>query len=232
MTLFNLLMALAPALAITLFIYWKDKHEKEPVGVLVMCFIFGVLICFPAGFWNSGVFGMFGYDLDEDNGMVISFFMAFFVVGLGEELLKYLVVILYAFRKPCFNEPFDGIVYAVMVSLGFAAFENIIYVIEGGIGVAIMRMFTAVPMHAAFAVIMGYYIGLSKYYHGSARTEKSLKGLFYAIVLHGTYDFLLFQDDMPILSFLIFPLIIWAISLCRKAMKKHLDVSPFNPNKR
>ena len=167
-------------MAIALFIYWKDKHEKEPVGVLVMCFIFGVLICFPAGFWNSGVFGIFGYDLDEDNGMVISFFMAFFVVGLGEELLKYLVVILYAFRKPCFNEPFDGIVYAVMVSLGFAAFENIIYVMEGGIGVAIMRMFTAVPMHAAFAVIMGYYIGLSKYYHGSARTEKSLKGLFYA----------------------------------------------------
>ena len=68
-----------------------------------------------------------------------------------------------------------------------------------------MRMFTAVPMHAAFAVIMGYYIGLSKYYHGSARTEKSLKGLFYAVVLHGAYDFLLFQDDMPILSFLIFP---------------------------
>ena len=116
MTLINALMALAPALAIALFIYWKDKHEKEPVGVLVMCFIFGVLICFPAGFWNSGVFEIFGYDLDEDNGMVISFFMAFFVVGLGEELLKYLVVILYAFRKPCFNEPFDGIVYAVMVS--------------------------------------------------------------------------------------------------------------------
>ena len=232
MTLFNLLMALAPALAITLFIYWKDKHEKEPVGVLVMCFIFGVLICFPAGFWNSGVFGIFGYDLDEDNGMVISFFMTFFVVGLGEELLKYLVVILYAFRKPCFNEPFDGIVYAVMVSLGFAAFENIIYVMDGGMGVAILRMFTAVPMHAAFAVIMGYYIGLSKYYRGAARTEKSLKGLFYAVALHGAYDFVLFQDDMPILSFLIFPLIIWAISLCRKAMKKHLDASPFNPNKR
>jgi RsiW-degrading membrane proteinase PrsW (M82 family) len=164
--------------------------------------------------------------------MVISFFMAFFVVGLGEELLKYLVVILYAFRKPSFNEPFDGIVYAVMVSLGFAAFENIIYVMEGGTQVAIMRMFTAVPMHAAFAVIMGYYIGLSKYYQGSVRTEKSLKGLFYAVVLHGAYDFVLFQDDMPILSFLIFPMIIWAISLCRKAMNKHLDVSPFNPNKR
>ena len=155
MTLINFLMALAPALAIALFIYWKDKHEKEPIGVLFMCFIFGILICFPAGFWNSGVFEIFGYDLEEDNGMLISFFMAFFVVGLGEELLKYLVVIFYAFKKPSFNEPFDGIVYAVMVSLGFAAFENILYVMEGGTKVAIIRMFTAVPMHAAFAVIMG-----------------------------------------------------------------------------
>ena len=225
-------MALAPAFAIALYIYWKDTHEKEPVGVLVMCFIFGVLICFPAGFWNSGVFEIFAYDLDEDNAMLPSFFMAFFVVGLGEEILKYLVVVLYAFRKPCFNEPFDGIVYAVMVSLGFAAFENIFYVMEGGLGVAVLRMFTAVPMHAAFAVIMGYYIGLSKYYKGNARAEKSLKGLIYAILLHGLYDFFLFQDDFPLLGLLIFPMIIWALFLCRKAMKKHLDVSPFNPKKK
>ena len=226
-------MALAPAFAIALYIYWKDTHEKEPVGVLVMCFIFGALICFPAGFWNSGVFEIFGFDLDqEDNGMLISFFMAFFVVGLGEEMLKYLVVVLYAFRKPCFNEPFDGIVYAVMVSLGFAAFENIFYVMEGGLSVAVLRMFTAVPMHAAFAVIMGYYIGLSKYYRGAARTEKSLKGLVYAVLLHGLYDFVLFQDDFPLLGLLIFPLIIWAFFLCKRAMNKHLKVSPFNPKKK
>jgi len=233
MTLIYILMALAPAFAIALYIYWKDTHEKEPVGVLVMCFIFGVLICFPAGFWNSGVFEIFGFDLDqEDNSMLISFFMAFFVVGLGEETLKYLVVVLYAFRKPCFNEPFDGIVYAVMVSLGFAAFENIFYVMEGGLSVAVLRMFTAVPMHAAFAVIMGYYIGLSKYYRGAARTEKSLKGLVYAVLLHGLYDFVLFQDDFPLLGLLIFPLIIWAFFLCKRAMNKHLKVSPFNPKKK
>ena len=226
-------MALAPALAIALFIYWKDTHEKEPVGVLVMCFIFGILICFPAGIWNSGVFEIFGFDLDqEDNGMFLSFFIAFFVVGLGEEMLKYLVVVLYAFRKPCFNEPFDGIVYAVMVSLGFAAFENIFYVMEGGLSVAVLRMFTAVPMHAAFAVIMGYYIGLSKYYKGTARTEKSLKGLVYAVLLHGLYDFVLFQDDFPLLGLLILPLIIWAFFLCKRAMNKHLKVSPFNPKKK
>ena len=62
MTLIYIVMALAPALAIALYIYWKDKHEKEPVGVLVMCFILGVLICFPAGIWNSGVFEIFKFD--------------------------------------------------------------------------------------------------------------------------------------------------------------------------
>lgn len=229
MTLTNLLLALAPALAIALYIYCKDKHEKEPMGLLIMCFIFGVLICIPAGFWNSGLFEIFGFDLDsKENDMILSFYMAFFVVGLGEEMLKYLVLVLYAFRKPSFNEPFDGIVYAVMVSLGFAAFENIFYVMEGGLSVAIIRMFTAVPMHAAFAVIMGYYVGLSKFHKGFARVGKSLKGLLYAVLLHGLYDFVLFQDDIPLLSLLIFPMIIWALSLCRRAMKKHLDVSPFN----
>jgi protease PrsW len=232
MTSIYIFMALAPAFAIALYIYWKDKHEKEPVGVLVMCFIFGVLICFPAGMWNSGVFEMFGFDLDEENDMFISFYMAFFVVGLGEELLKYLVLVLYAFRKPSFNEPFDGIVYGVMIGLGFAALENIFYVMEGGIGVAVLRMFTAVPMHAAFGVIMGYYVGLSKFYRGSARMETSVKGLLFAVLLHGFYDFVLFQDDMPMLSLFIFPIIIGSVIIGRKAMKKHLNISPFNPSRK
>jgi RsiW-degrading membrane proteinase PrsW (M82 family) len=234
MSLINLGMALAPAIAIALFVYFKDKYEKEPVGVLVACFIFGVLICFPAGIWNSGIFEVFGFDLDaKDNKMLTSFFMAFFVVGLGEETLKYLVLILYAYRKESFNEPFDGIVYAVMVSLGFAALENIFYVMEGGMGVAILRMFTAVPMHAGFAVIMGYYVGLAKFYKGSAASrEKSLKGLFYAVLLHGFYDFVLFQDDLPLLGLLIFPMIIWVFFLCKRAMKNHLKISPFNPSRK
>jgi RsiW-degrading membrane proteinase PrsW (M82 family) len=158
--------------------------------------------------------------------------MAFFVVGLGEELLKYLVLVLYAFRKPSFNEPFDGIVYGVMIGLGFAALENIFYVMEGGIGVAVLRMFTAVPMHAAFGVIMGYYVGLSKFYRGSARMETSVMGLLFAVLLHGLYDFVLFQDDMPMLSLFIFPIIIGSVIIGRKAMKKHLNISPFNPSRK
>ena len=150
MVFLNLYLALAPALALALYVYWKDKHEKEPIGVLVVCFLLGSLCCLPAGFFNGIGAEILGFDFDGENGLVVSFFMAFFVVGLGEELCKYLVLVLYALRKPSFNEPFDGIVYAVMISLGFAALENVFYVSDGGVGVAFARMFTAVPMHAAF----------------------------------------------------------------------------------
>ena len=134
MILVNLYLALAPALALALYIYWKDKHEKEPIGVLVVCFVMGSLCCLPAGFFNAIGAEVLGFDFDGKNGLAVSFFMAFCVVGLGEELCKYIVLVLYALRKPSFNEPFDGIVYAVMISLGFAALENVFYVQDGGVG--------------------------------------------------------------------------------------------------
>ena len=228
MDFLNLYLALAPALALALYIYWKDKHEKEPIGVLVVCFVLGSLCCLPAGFFNAIGAEILGFDFDGENGLAVSFFMAFFVVGLGEELCKYLVLVLYALRKPSFNEPFDGIVYAVMISLGFAALENVFYVSDGGVGVAFARMFTAVPMHAAFAVLMGYQVGLAKFMNQSVRTNVSLKGLFLAVFFHGAYDFVLFQDSSVLLTLLVFPIMIWAFILSRKAMRLHSKNSPFN----
>ena len=134
-----LYLALAPALALALYVYWRDKYEKEPIGVLVVCFVMGSLCCLPAGFFNVIGAEVLGFDFDGKNGLAVSFFMAFCVVGLGEELSKYLVLVLYALRKPSFNEPFDGIVYAVMISLGFAALENVFYVQDGGLGVAFSK---------------------------------------------------------------------------------------------
>ena len=118
MNLMYLYLALAPALALALYVYWRDKYEKEPIGVLVVCFVMGSLCCLPAGFFNVIGAEVLGFDFDGKNGLAVSFFMAFCVVGLGEELSKYIVLVLYALRKPSFNEPFDGIVYAVMISLG------------------------------------------------------------------------------------------------------------------
>lgn len=227
MVLVNLYLALAPALASALYIYWKDKHEKEPIGVLVVCFVLGSLGCLPAGFFNQIGAEVLGFDIDGKNGIAVSFFMAFCVVGFGEELCKYIVLVLYALRKPSFNEPFDGIVYAVMISLGFAALENVFYVHDGGVGVAFARMLTAVPMHAAFGVLMGYQVGLAKFMNQSVQTNVSLKGLFLAVFFHGAYDFVLFQNSSILITLLVFPIMIWAFVLSRKAMRLHSKNSPF-----
>ena len=227
MVLVNLYLALAPALALALYIYWKDKHEKEPIGVLVVCFVLGSLACLPAGFFNQIGAEVLGFDFDGKNGIAVSFFMAFCVVGFGEELCKYIVLVLYALRKPSFNEPFDGIVYAVMISLGFAALENVFKVQDGGVGVAFARMLTAVPMHAAFGVLMGYQVGLSKFMNQSVQTNVSLKGLFLAVFFHGAYDFVLFQNSSILITLLVFPIMIWAFVLSRKAMRLHSKNSPF-----
>lgn len=227
MVLVNLYLALAPALALALYIYWKDKHEKEPIGVLVVCFVLGSLGCLPAGFFNQIGAEVLGFDIDGKNGIAVSFFMAFCVVGFGEELCKYIVLVLYALRKPSFNEPFDGIVYAVMISLGFAALENVFKVQDGGVGVAFARMLTAVPMHAAFGVLMGYQVGLAKFMNQSVQTNVSLKGLFLAVFFHGAYDFVLFQNSSILITLLVFPIMIWAFVLSRKAMRLHSKNSPF-----
>ena len=230
MDLVLIYLALAPCLVLALFIYWRDKHEKEPIPVLLLCCVFGVVCAFPAGYWNSFMFLAMGYDLGGQNGRLSSFFAAFFVVGIGEETCKFIPLMLYAYRRPSFNEPFDGIVYAVMVSLGFAAIENVDYVLEGGMGVAFLRALTAVPMHTAFAVVMGYYVGLAKL-RGETKmfSGYSLRGLLCAAALHGAYDFFLFQDDSVLLTLLVFPLMILALVVCIKAMKRHSARSPFKP---
>ena len=230
MDLVLIYLALAPCLVLALFIYCRDKHEKEPIPVLLLCCVFGVVCAFPAGYWNSFMFLAMGYDLGGQNGWLSSFFAAFFVVGIGEETCKFIPLMLYAYRRPSFNEPFDGIVYAVMVSLGFAAIENVDYVLEGGMGVAFLRALTAVPMHTAFAVVMGYYVGLAKL-RGETKmfSGYSLRGLLCAAALHGAYDFFLFQDDSVLLTLLVFPLMILALVVCIKAMKRHSARSPFKP---
>ena len=90
-----LYLALAPALALALYVYWRDKYEKEPIGVLVVCFVMGSLCCLPAGFFNVIGAEVLGFDFDGKNGLAVSFFMAFCVVGLGEELSKYIVLVLF-----------------------------------------------------------------------------------------------------------------------------------------
>jgi RsiW-degrading membrane proteinase PrsW (M82 family) len=132
---------------------------------------------------------------------------AFVVAAFTEELCKFLALYLLIWKSREFNDKFDGIVYAVFISLGFAAVENVLYVLENGYGTGIIRAVTAVPAHAIFGITMGFYFGMAKFYE-KQRYQLKLKALLYPIFLHGTYNFILFTGigwlTIVFLAFLIY----------------------------
>lgn len=220
-----LALALAPGAAISLYIYLKDKHEREPLGLLLISFFYGVLSVF--------VTLLISMPLEiivlNKQSVTELFADAFFKVALVEEFSKFIFIRFILFRNKNFNEPFDGIVYTAMVGMGFATLENILYVYQYGIPTGILRMFTAVPAHACFAILMGYYIGLAKFTHRK-NLYYSLLALIAATVFHGLYDYFLFITFIPGIWIGAAISLIVAIILSRKAMKIHQAASPFiNP---
>jgi protease PrsW len=216
-------LALAPGAAIILFIYLKDKHEREPLSLLVISFLYGglstvitLLISLPVNFLI----------LTREDDLLHQFFNAFFKVALVEEFSKFIFVRFILYNNKNFNEPFDGIVYAVMVSMGFATVENIIYVFQYGYATGVLRMFTAVPAHAAFGILMGYFIGKSKFTH---RKEfyYGMVALLTATLFHGLYDYFWFISFVPgIWTGAILSLFV-SFVLARKAIRLHQQASPF-----
>ncbi|TXD84725.1 PrsW family intramembrane metalloprotease [Subsaximicrobium wynnwilliamsii] len=221
-----LLIAIAPICAVMLYIYFKDKYEKEPKRLLLASFLLGAI--------GSIIITTLLYyildilvPIDDAFSIPQQFIKAFLIVGLTEEFSKYIIVRFYAQPKKEFNEPFDGIVYAVMVSMGFAATENVFYVLESGFSTAVVRAFTAVPAHATFGILMGYLMGKAKF--SKNRILLNLAGLLIAVTFHGFYDFFLFIDFIPGIWIGAFVSLGIGILLSRKAIKKHQEISHFKP---
>ncbi len=217
-----LAISMAPGVAIGVYIYLKDRHEKEPVGLLIRSFFFGVLSVLVT-FLFSYLIGLFVTINEAD--VSEQAVHAFLIVALVEEFSKFIFVRGILYRNKNFNEPFDGIVYAVMVSMGFATFENILYVSQGGLGVALTRMFTAVPAHATFAILMGYYLGKAKFEHKKA--YYALHALGIATLFHGAYDYFLFISFVPGIWLGALASLVVGIYLSKKAIKIHQEISPF-----
>jgi protease PrsW len=182
-----LILSLAPVFIIGGYIYFRDKYEKEPLRLLLLALLVGALTVIPVFFveqFLSRFSSLF-------TGLTSAAWNAFAVAGFTEELFKYTALYLLIWKSPEFNEKFDGIVYAVFVSLGFAGVENILYVSQGGLSTGISRALTAVPAHAIFGVTMGFYFGMAKFFE-KERSQLKRKALLYPILLHGIYDFILF----------------------------------------
>lgn len=221
----NLLFtAIAPVCIVIIYIYVKDKYEKEPKRLLLLSFVSGAIVSILI---TTILYSGFEVLLPLKNNFSVQeqFIKAFFVVGFTEEFSKYVIVRYVSQPRKAFNEPFDGIIYAVMVSMGFAATENVMYVIQGGYEVAILRAFTAVPAHATFAILMGYFMGKAKF--SNNKVLLNFTGLLLAIIFHGTYDFFLFIDFVPGIWVGAFISLFIGILLSRRAIKKHQEDSSF-----
>lgn len=219
-----LAVALAPVVALAVYIYWKDKFDPEPRRMLWKAFFLGVFSIIPAIILEMIAKSLGWHQSDT---LWKAFVHAFIGVALIEEASKQFMVQRFILKKKYFDEPFDGITYAVMVSLGFAALENVLYSLQHGMGVAIMRAFTAVPAHTTFGIVMGYFLGMYKF---SGKKRHVYMALGSATVLHGAYDFFLIQEYNRNIAFLgaVVSLII-GIWLSLKAIKLHQNNSPFNP---
>ncbi len=223
MNIFILLaIALAPGVAIGLYVYLKDKHEREPVGLLFRSFFYGVLSTFITLAISVPLNMVITINEKDVTEQAVH---AFLIVALVEEFSKFIFVRGVLYRNSNFNEPFDGIVYSVMVGMGFATFENILYVMDGGLETALWRMFTAVPAHAAFAVLMGYYLGKAKFEH--KKSYYAFHALGAATLLHGAYDYFWFIAYVPGIWLGAIVSLVAGVILSRKAIRIHQDASPF-----
>ncbi len=184
-----LALAIAPGIVICLFIYFKDKYNREPLGLMLLSFFMGMLAIIPAIIIQLALTKPVNQLMGE--GVLYTAVFAFLIVALSEEASKFLVIRYVPYRRMAFDDPFDGIIYSVMAGMGFATLENIGYVLEHGLGTGIMRMFLSVPAHGTFAVLMGYHIGLARF-DAANRRKHMILAIFWPVLFHGTFDFFLF----------------------------------------
>lgn len=213
---FLILLAILPAIIVAIIIYKADKVEKEPKKELLKAFLLGIVAVILT-LILSYVFGITGIDINFDNYLAV-FLYSFLGISLIEEFSKWIISYLFLKKNQNYNYLFDGIVYAVFVSLGFATVENILYTLSGGITTGIIRAITTVPAHAFFGIFSGYYLSLSKQELLVLNKKKHLVYLLYSLfipfLLHGFYDFcLLMQNIILLFVYIVFVVTLYSISI-------------------
>lgn len=222
--------ALLPVLILFVYIYMADKYQKEPIGKLLLAFIAGVASVIVTLVVLSP-FDSFIEMLDSIQSFGGGILQAFLTAAIPEEVAKFLMLWLVVRNNKYFDEKMDGIVYAAIVALGFAAFENILYVFgsweEWGT-VAITRAIFAVPGHFCYGVLMGYFYSKVKFSLNPSIKDKVMV-LLAPILAHGIYDAILFEIvNLPsvlvavfFIVFIVFTISVWRIA--KKKIAKHLE---------
>lgn len=210
--------AVAPGLALLAYFYLKDRYESEPISIVFRVFVFGALTVFPAMIIQRSFELGFGTN---------PFLFAFGYSSFIEEFLKWFLLYFLVYKHQQFNEPYDGIVYATAISLGFATVENVIYALMSAPSVSTLLMRALLPVsgHALFGVMMGFHLGKAKFTPRSEKRHLALS-LLLPVAYHGTFDFILL-GNRPFWIWLMLPLMIlmWIRGMWK--VKRANAISPF-----
>ncbi|MCR5102767.1 MAG: PrsW family intramembrane metalloprotease [Butyrivibrio sp.] len=209
--------AVIPAIFLMVKVYKSDRLEKESGGMLINMVVGGILSTLLAmllEYIGEPILGLF---LEETDALY-NVLLYFVVVGLVEESSKYFFLKRRSWNSPEFNCQYDGVVYAVFTSLGFALWENISYVMHYGFSVALVRAVTAIPGHAAFGVFMGAFYGVARGYAylGEENKSKTYRKLAVIVptLIHGAYDYIASTDsDNATLVFIAFIVVLFIVAL-------------------
>lgn len=213
-------LAFLPVFLLGLYIYFRDAN-REPLKLVLRAFFGGILVV-PIVLLVHYIFPTYIFDQ-------IPFLRAFISAATVEEVCKFLILYWIIWKREEFDEPFDGIVYAAFVGLGFAFIEDLMYIFESSnpLGTGIMRAFTAVPAHFFFGVIMGYNFGIAKFVPLAYRPWRILLAILLPIVFHGLYDYFLMQAEwlnqngnegaasLFMVGFYVFDIILWRFAIRR-----------------
>jgi len=209
-------IAILPVVVLMVFIYRKDKYQKEPIKSLIKAFIGGILAI------PLDIIIVYGLDSIFSNSALSQtvFYSAFMQAGIPEELCKFIMFMILIWRDKNFDEYFDGIVYASFIGLGFACVENIGYVFQYGFSTGVVRALLSVPGHFLFGVLMGYFLSLAKF-RPEKRSRYLLSALLLAMLAHGLFDWMLmFANINPTVGGIIYILfIIGDIKLWKLGLK-------------
>jgi len=226
-----LILAVVPGLALLFFFYFRDRYKREPFLPIFVALMLGAFVILPASATSTLLQRLTGW-FSYKSGLLRIFLGSFFIAGLVEEGWKFFVVRFYCYHRPEFDEPYDGIMYSTAVALGFATIENILYVLSPGIlgalRTGLLRALMAVPSHAFYGVLMGYFLGEAKFARTTLEANRlDLIGLGLAVIAHGIYDFLVIAlPHRPLLigSLIVFSVLVWVVFF--EASRHQAEKSP------
>lgn len=218
-------VAVVPAIYLMIHVYRLDRLDREPLGLLLRLVLAGAFSTVLAVI--TEVIGSAVLDANlPPESLRYRVLMYFVVVAVSEEGFKYLVMKKRTWNNPNFDCQFDGVVYAVYTSLGFALWENIKYVYTYGFLTGIMRAVTAVPGHASFGVFMGVFYGMAKLWDSRGYPARSRfcrrLAVFVPVVLHGAYDFIATDAVMAgswVFTAFVIVLFLMAVRMARRQAK-------------